>query len=270
MADHVTIDFGKIHDTAIRGINRAAVFLGLGINAADHFDLSEYQMTKDTNFRILPDDVDDEVLESWKKDFRIWIVGCGFREMIDRICVFLDRIHVACRVIDRSNSEKTLKDFDFLGLPDKLDFLEKSFGVSCPFNEQLASFYLVRNCFVHRLGRVGEQDIRKADPLTLRFMRFDSVFVTSSGEELEIPDLFDPTSPAFVTPEGGSIGMKWKDKALTFSRGDWIILSPKDLTEILFLARLSAIEFTRSALRFAKDRGVTLDKNAEQVGAQNP
>jgi len=264
MADQMTIDFGKIHGTAIRGINRAAVFLGLGVNAADQSASVDYHLTSDTNLRMLPD-VDDEVLGEWKKEFRVWIVGCGFREMIDGICVYLDRLHVACRMIDRSSSEKILKEFEFFGLVEKLDSLEKVFGISCRFNEQLASFYPVRNCFVHRLGRVGDQDLRKADQLKLRFMRYDSVFVTSSGEELRIPDIFDPNSPQFVTPEAGSLGIKWVEKSLSFSKGDWVVLSPKDLTEILFFTSRCVMELTKTTLRFAKARGVTFDANAEQV-----
>jgi len=265
MADQVTIDFGKIHDTAIRGINRAAVFLGLGVNAADHSALVDYHLTKDTNLRILPGGVDDEILDEWKKEFRVWVVGCGFREMIDRVCVFLDQLHEVCRVIDRSSSEKILKEFEFFGLVDKLNSLEETFGISCPHSEQLASFYPVRNCFVHRLGKVGHQDLRKADQLKLRFMRYDSMFVTSSGNELKIPDIFDPNSPEFVTPEAGSLVIKWAEKSLSFFKGDWIVLSPKDLTEILFFTRRCVGELTKTTLRFAKTRGVTLDKNAEQV-----
>ena len=265
MAQHVTIDFGKIHDTAIRGINRAAVFLGLGVNASDHDDLNEFHLVKDTNFRILPEVVDEETLKGWKNEFRIWIVGCGFREMIDRFCVFLDRIHTACRVIDRSNTEKIIKDFEFLGLGGKLQQLEETFAVGCPFGEQLASFYPVRNCFVHRLGRVGGQDLKRSDELTLRFMRFDSLFMPSSGGEMKIQDIFDPNSPPFVTPEDGHLGLRWTEKNLAFGNGEWVSLSPKDLTEILFFTRLCAVEVTKSALKFGKSRGVTLDKNAEQA-----
>jgi len=96
-------------------------------------------------------------------------------------------------------------------------------------------------------------------------MRYDSVFVTSSGEELRIPDIFDPNSPQFVTPEAGSLGIKWVEKSLSFSKGDWVVLSPKDLTEILFFTSRCVMELTKTTLRFAKARGVTFDANAEQV-----
>jgi hypothetical protein len=264
LAQQVTIDFSKIHDTAIRGIDRAAVFLGLGVNAADHGDLTRYQLTNDTNFRILPDEVTPKTLESWKKEFRIWIVGCGFRELIDRLCVFFDRIHKACRVIDQSYTVMAIKKFDFLGLEGKLKTLESEFGVKCPFGIQLASFYPVRNCFVHRLGLVGDPDLKHANSLPLRFMRFDSIFVTSSGEEMTIQDIFDPNSPEFVTPEEGHLGLKWVERRLEFYKNDWISFSPKDLTEILFFTRLCAVEITKSSLKFAKSNGVELDKNAER------
>ncbi len=195
MPRHVTIDFSKIHTTAIKGLNRSAVFLGLGVNAADQEDLKEYHLTNDTNFQILPESVSDQILGDWKKEFRIWIVGSGFREIIDWLCVFHDRTYLACCIIDRSNEEKKIEKFNRMGMVKKISTLKNEFGVGSRFDGQLSSFYPIRNCFVHRLGRVGKEDIRGGNPLSIRFLRFQSIFIPISGKEVIVPDLFDPSPP---------------------------------------------------------------------------
>ncbi|MDF7802110.1 hypothetical protein P4C99_21745 [Pontiellaceae bacterium B1224] len=258
MANHITIDFDKIYAIARKGINRSAVFMGLGVNAADHDELLDYHLFRDTNFRILPDEVPTETLAEWKKEFRIWVVGCGFREMVDRLCVFLDKTHLALRMIDKSNSDKIINDFEFKGLRGKIDNLRDELDFSFNFSEQLASFTETRNCFVHRLGHVGELDLKYSDSLVLKFMRFDCIFTTEDGIESNIPDLFDPDSPPFYTPEAGSLGLKWNEKILEFKENEWILISPKDLTEILYFTIRCIADIHKQSIEFAKSRGVPI------------
>jgi len=264
MHRHLTIDFGKIHDTAIKGINRAAVFMGLGVNAADMDDLDNYLLDRDTRFRILPEEVSAETIKGWKQEFRIWVVGCGFRELVDRFCVFMDRLYHACSIVSRSSTPKIQKEFEDLGMDRKIKKINEEFAVSCHYDEHLSTFYPIRNCFVHRLGLVGPRDLKSDKTLNLRWMRFQTVFTTQYGHEQQIPDFLDPKSPSFVTREGGFLGLKWVSAERKFEKGDWIRLNPKELTEILFFARLCAVEYTKSGVGFAKDKGILLKNNAEQ------
>ena len=264
MTRQITIDFGKIYSTAIKGLNRSAVFLGLGVNAADREDLKEYHLTNDTTIRILPESVSDQDLAEWKKAFRVWIVGCGFREIIDWLCVFYDRTYLACCIIDRSNEEQKIEKFNRMGMVKKIATLKKEFGVGSQFDGQLSSFYPIRNCFVHRLGRVGKEDIRGSNPLNIRFLRFQSIFIPASGKEVIVPDLFDPKSPPFITPEKGGIGLKWSEKKIEFNQGEWIFLSPKDLTQILFFTRFCVDQVMETALDYARSKGITINEESEK------
>ena len=262
MDKQITIDFDKIYAIARKGINRSAVFMGLGVNAADHDELLDYHLTRDTTFRILPDNVSDETLAEWKKEFRIWVVGCGFREMVDRLCVFLDKTHLVLRMIDKSNSKKTIKDFEYLGLRKKIEYLECELGFTFKFSEQLASFAETRNCFVHRLGHVGQLDLKCVDPLALRFMRFECVFTTDSGVESNLPDFFDPQTLPVYLPESGLFGLKWSEKILEFKENEWISISPKDLTEILFFTLQCILAIKNNSVQFAKSRGIPVIEKA--------
>ncbi len=258
MPPEIQIDFIKIYETAGRGIRRAAVFLGLGVNSSESTALAAYHLSRHTNFRLLPEEVSPEVLSEWKKEYRIWIVGCGFRELVDRFCVFLDQLHRVSSLMGRCYSPEAQTNFEWLGLDKKLARMESKFGISYPFSVQLASLYPVRNCFVHRLGRVGASDVKAGDCLQLRFMRFSSIFTGASGVPQKIPDIFDPLSPPFVTPEEGSLGLQWSEEVLSFRENEWVVLTPKHLTEILFFADLAARQITLSAVAYGRKNGLVV------------
>ena len=255
----ITISYDAILRVAQLGIHRAAVFLGLGVNAADDPRLLEYHLVKDTNFRLLPEKVTEGVLKEWKAELRIWIVGCGFKELVDRLCVFLDEIHRASCHVDKNFTEARQKKFEKLGLDKKIQKLDAEFGIKGRFGTQLATFYQIRNCFVHRLGFVGTEDVKDGGTLGIRFIRLSSVFTPQSGQTTEIPDLFDPNSPAFVAPVEGQLGLKLIDEKIEFKVGEWISFSPKTLTEILFFSGLCAADYIKSAVEFAKSRGCKID-----------
>lgn len=262
----MVVDFGKIQNVADRGINRAAVFMGFGVNAADDPSLTNYHPRKDTGFQLLPESIEESVLSDWKNEFRVWVVGGGFREMVDNICVFLDRIHEVCRLIDLSSSAEILNKFHRKGIGGKLLDLNQHLKIGTPNDEQIASFGPIRNCFVHRLGRVGDDDLKEVDTIILRFFRFNSMFKSiSSDKPVLIPDIFDPNSPPFYTEEGGHLRLQWTEKILSFTNGELIKISPKDLIEILFFTREWTKGITRSALKFAKSKGVILDEGAEKA-----
>ena len=258
MAHRLTISLDGIHREAIKGLNRSTVFLGLGVNAADNKELTDYHLINDTNFQLLPDNVPSKVLGDWKKEFRKWIVACGFRELVDHLCLFLDRLHVTCSLIDRSNTITKNRAFEKRGLKDKISILDKKFAVQCEFDEQLSTFYAVRNCFAHRLGRVGKIDLERENPFELRFMRFNSIFTTEFGIENTIPDFFDPNASSYIIHENGTVGLKWVEKRYTYKTGDWIMLTPKDLTELLYFARICCDNFTKSVVNYAKSKGIEI------------
>lgn len=259
MPQRVTIDYDQIHQTARKGIYRAAVFLGLGVNAANLEALREYHLVHDTNLRLLPDTVGEETLKNWKTEFRLWVVGCGFRELVDRLCVFLDQIHHASAIAAKCVNKETQHEFDHLGLDKKIARLATKFGVRCDFSAQLATLYPIRNCFVHRLGHVGVDDTKNEQPLEIRYMHFKSLFTPKDADPIIIPDLFDPNSPRFVTPAAGTLGLRWCENIVAFRRGDWVQFTPKQLTEILFFADRCATGYIQSAVRYAVSQGAQVN-----------
>ena len=70
------------------------MFLGLGVNAASRADFRDYSLSQESILQMLPE-VSDEVIDDWKIHFRTWIIAGGFRELIEHLCLFLDKVFIS-------------------------------------------------------------------------------------------------------------------------------------------------------------------------------
>jgi hypothetical protein len=251
----INIDYDAIIAGAKKGLRRSAVFMGLGVNSADDSSARSYHLVNDTNIRILPDEVAPEVIESWKSEFRQWIVICGFRELVDHLCVFIDRLYKASTLIQKTYELNDYNKFERLGLDAKISKLKSATGISYAHGDALASFYPLRNCLVHRLGIVGDKDVEKSGLLDFSYLRMASIFQPESGGVIDIPDIFAPDSKPFITPEAGTLALRFELRKVSFRKGEVVTLSPRTLTEALFFADLCVISYAKNAIEFANEKG---------------
>ncbi|MBX3749071.1 MAG: hypothetical protein KF897_03185 [Opitutaceae bacterium] len=252
----VTFNLEAIDEIARKGIRRAAVFMGLGVNAAGSAELRDYHLNQDTTLHLLPASVSPKVLQDWKDQFRLWVVSSGFREVIDSLCRYFDKIHLGCSIVASKRLDKRAQQcFERLGLDRKIDALSSKLGITSPNAELVSSFYPIRNCLVHRLGRVGHEDVRNGTALTLRYRRIELVHTAESGRVTRLPDLMNPNAEGFRTEEAGSLGLQYPERCLEFPLGTIVTFSPKELTEILFFTHHFLFEYNRAVLDFAQRHG---------------
>jgi hypothetical protein len=251
---------------ALTGIRRAVVFLGLGVNAADNKSSLEYRLLNDSRIQLLPD-VPDSVVEEWKSQFRIWIVGSAFRELVEHLCLLLDRIFYCTLKFAEPSSKVTFKEFERMGLDKKLTCLSKEFGNSTKLDSPLATFYPVRTCFVHRLGRVGSKDVTSG-PLKLEWASI-RLFISTPSGEIEF-SLEARHAHQIELPEGGAImAQPLALRSRSFVLGDSIDLTAHELTEILYFAQIWIAQILESATGFARSRGVMLDDGRSETDQGN-
>ena len=70
----------------MRGVRRASVFLGLGVNAARNPQFKDYQLQNLALFRIMPDALPDETIAHFKENFEEWVISCALRELTESAC----------------------------------------------------------------------------------------------------------------------------------------------------------------------------------------
>ncbi len=237
------------------GYQRAAVFLGLGCNAARRPDFTDYLLTRESGFQLLPDTVSPDTIAEWKEQFYRWIVTGGFREIVEFTCIFLDRLYDCSMRIHKQHSGKAFDAFARKGIPGKIDALRDQFGISCRYPSALASIYAVRNCLVHRVGVVGPEDIKNGGQLSLSWIATKAIFQGEDGKEYDMPDLEDPKSKPWPVPCAGGVALMWGEKTRTFTLGEVMELEPHALHEILFFVRNSCDDFVKSFVAKAEALG---------------
>ncbi len=249
----VNIDYGRIINSAQTGIRRSAIFMGLGVNAADNIEANKYQLVKETRIQLLPNEVSGHILNDWKLEFRSWVVAGGFRELVEHLCLFLDRIYDVSKLIQKTHNLKDKKKFERGGLDEKIKLLDSQLGIRYIHGDALGSLYPLRNCLIHRLGVVGEKDILNTGTLDFSYLRMKLVFTADSGGVIDLPD-----DEPFSSEENGTIGLKFHMQKLSFTKGQKIDLSPRVLTEILFFSDLCVREYAKQAIEFARNNGVIM------------
>ena len=182
-----TINLDAISETARKGVIRTVVFLGLGVNAANdpHFngyELNRFQGSRPTNvgYKFLPSKVTQKTLSEFKKEFGNWVVANGLRELVETFAVFLDQIQNACLTMALNRRKLTTKEavafakqFPYKGIKEKLSLLNKRFNIRPEHPDYIISINQIRHCLTHRLGRVGPEDCKTDNKLTVRWLGLD-------------------------------------------------------------------------------------------------
>lgn len=255
------IDFDLISNIVTTGVRRAAVFMGLGINAATNEDFSDYDLSRMTMLTFVPK-ADRATTLHYKEEFGRWIVTCGIRDLVETYALYMDRLVEACLLMccskglfKEEDTIKIKKDFIRVGIREKYTRLEDMFGIISPGKDCINTISIARNCLVHRLGVVGDIDCDSRGELNIEWMAFDVSVMTKKGEKilLELPI---PSEGIRLESEGHII-TEYVKRSLTFERGNQVIFSPKELSEICHFFLVSSQELTN--LSIAYGRGIGID-----------
>jgi len=268
----INVDLDKILDVAQRGVRRASVFMGLGVNAALDAKFKEYQLTHITKLQLVPDAVDSETIGHFKEEFKTWIEGNGLRELIETFSVFLDRIYDAALLIYVSKNKVDMAAFvakqdSFYreGFPNKLKILRSKFSVGPEHADYIVSINKARNCLTHRRGIVGKEDVDESGKLRVAWFGMEFFAETPSGERhslMEIPP------EGLLLPEGGTICVQFVEREKLFDQGTPLRLSTRDLAEICWFFQSEGNTTRQSVVEHAKAYGVAIhvkEKSNEAV-----
>lgn len=255
------IDFALIKETALLGVRRAAVFLGIGLDAVRCPEVKDYRLQKFAHIELVPGDFSDEKIEEIKREFGLWIVGNGLRELVEHFGVFLEHVCMACLQcafykghISREQLEKIRKNMHSRGTYDKSLLLKKEFGITAEKSQYIQSINKARACLTHRRGIVGQKDINDNNGLALRWTGID-LYLHPEGEEiikLDLP-LKEPLGP-FSKPS--RLKLAFVDREAYFQAGVKIEITPMMLAELCHFFILQADRFIEGAVAYAKSIGI--------------
>lgn len=268
-----TIDLDRLASIAAVGVRRAAVFLGLGVNAARDNNLNTYQLGDFTLIQLVTYEVPPYKVAEFKRHFEDWIINNALREVVESFERFLDGIDAVCRRVElaqdsggerRTNLLKQRAKFEHAGIDEKLRVLRRNWKIATSNEAYFHSIKQARNCVTHRGGVVGKRDIGTDQTLRLKWWRIRLFLKGESGKETDIDPPFPPGG--FVTDEAASVCVQMKDRIREFKSGSRIEFTLQDVVEICQLTKMTSDELLVSLVHWLQHRGVKV--NAKQSPQQ--
>jgi hypothetical protein len=201
-----------------------------------------------------------EVARSEAKD---WLLNGFLRDAIEGGGLFLDECLQICDAIMVA-AKGTAKAADIhrvlhvlpkanhkLHFPQKLEKLERMFGVVTRFNAHVLSLNKARTCVVHRLGTVSPLDVDGTGVLRIRFhcARFIARGV-DTGQEL----LLD--RPGLVTAEDSVVEVHFVDSERRFREGERVRLQAGELYDTIITLWRFGAELVQAIEAYAKQMGI--------------
>ncbi len=256
----VTINYDLVLDTALKGVRRAAVFMGLGLNAAHDPNYKSYELIDIAALQLVPTNADEANITHYKENFALWITANGLRELIEAFSIFLDQVYDTSQFIAVHKGQRTSDDttrsykrFTEKGVREKLQMLGVDFGIVASHSDYISTIYLARNCLTHRLGRVDSRDCNEGSELVVKWIGLDFVTTTKSGETA-IMDL--PLKEPLLLEEEATISVRFTVHEQRYGLGTVIHIPPKHLAEICWFMAEEAKSVIRSALEYSRRLGV--------------
>lgn len=253
------IDFEGIQERMLVGARRAAVFLGLGVNAARDPEFSAYGLTDIADMQLIRSNHDESAVRSFKLEFESWIAGNGLRELLEAFAHFLDQSFEACLTVREVQRNKrmpafeAIRKFDRETFPNKLGLIHQEFQVTPERSSFLISLQRARNCLTHRRGVVGSRDCNNSDTLVVNWRGMDIVVREPTGVETHLPTAIMGST---ILKDGGDVLLRFVDRECRFTQGDVLRVEPRDLAEICWYVVQESKRLTGSAISYAKSCGV--------------
>ena len=271
------IDLPRLENLALTGVRRAAIFMGLGLNAARREDFKDYELSKipisdGTNHTptvLVPPGADDKTVQEYKNHFAEWVVASGLAEVLEHFGLFLTVMHQHAFAIYKARGlGKDIGDFSEAqrhfhenpGIKSKLDTLAHRFDIKTEYADWISQLYRLRNAITHNFRTIGDKQLDGADELVIRWHALE-MFAEGVQSRQRVPmrELLGK-----VLPEETKIVTQRVVREHRFKVGDKIQLDRMQLEEICLFFYLWCIPSMRdSFIGFMKKHGVVFKEPAK-------
>jgi len=257
----LNIDVRKVLEVALLGVRRAAMFMGLGVNASENPAIVDYQIQGFKEIRLLPDNLPQEIIQESKLNFWQWIIGNGLTELLHHYSVFLDELYAVGLVI---KTVRKVDDFKTIAprislfrsktsIASKLRIILEELELESQFRTHFYGFVKARNSLIHANGRVLPEHCsnRNKDRLDIAWPGFDFIVRDPMGQETQC-------QPDVIVQAGSEILFRMVTRERSFSLGEIVQFSPTDLTEICYMVTRDARELVDCVTGTAKKLGILI------------
>ena len=265
----IHIDFNEISETLRRGVRRAILFMGVGINASEQKPEVSHVLARDNlhQIQLVKDDLDDDEKAHVATEFGKWVRTNGLRELMESFSIFMFQLYSAvCAICEYQGKEGphsgcTPERFEILGIGKQLGKLSEVLEVLEHDAHIVGSLNQLRNCYTHRLGLVGPKDADKqSQSLDLLWLAFQLEVVEPNGNTIIENQIFGR-----VLENGGLAQVRVIEKIKSFQIGTEVILEKRELKEICLSVWIIGERLLGKTLDLARAAGLAGDEIANDI-----
>jgi hypothetical protein len=175
-----------------------------------------------------------------KAEAQDWLLRGFLRDAIEGAGLFLDECLQVCEVLllaakgcaKAAELHRVFHDLPRtnhkLHFPQKLEKLERQFGITTRFNANVLSLNKARTCVVHRLGVVSTLDVDETGGLKITFQHAKFV-----ARDQETGQEFVIDRPGIVTTEDSMLELHFVDSERHFKIGERVRLQAHELYDTI-------------------------------------
>lgn len=242
-------------------IVRAHRLMAYGVNASKSAD-ADYSLQGFIRYEDDLEPLEGGLRISFQEMFQSWTVGNGFRDMLEGLATTLDGVYtvlINCKGHIQGQTpkfieKKFVRPFMKRGVTEKLDALQRDFGIVVDTTDHLESIVRARNSLTHRFGMVGPEDCDNGEGhLTITWRSLDMSLMRTDGSIEKIDRNRIGPVPHTVDDEliYGMIAA-----SLHFKIGDEIRIPPRVLEEIAVMMRFTVGAIHQLAINWLIDNGI--------------
>ena len=198
-----------------------------------------------------------------KAEAQDWLLRGFLRDAIEAAGLFLDECLQVCEVFPlaakgsakAAELHRVFHDLPRknhkLHFPQKLEKLERQFGIATRFNANVLSLNKARTCVVHRLGVVSALDVDDTGVLKVTFQH--AKFVArgqETGQELVID------RPGIVTTEESMLELHFVNSERHFKIGDRVRLQAHELYDTIITLWRFGFTVVQALEAYGKSLGI--------------
>jgi len=263
----ININFDHILEILRKGVRRADIFMGIGLNASAHDPAISHVLAAEGfhHINLVKEELSAEEKAHVALEFGKWVRSNGLRELIETFSIFCDHLYAALFIMQqvKGKDDKELlrpDQFEPRGITDKLDALTKLIEVSEGDRKVLRSLNQARNCYAHRQGRVGPRDLGPDNtPMVLVWNSFQVEAEEPNGNIVTEDELV-----GYLFEEGAMIQLRVIESERVFELNTELVLDRQDLKEICLSVLNIGQRFMHQSAEMARQLGI-LEKAVDET-----
>lgn len=270
----VEINLDSVLETLRRGVRRADVFMGMGLNAAEQNPPPSHILAPETGFKIqlVKQDLTKQEKAHIASEFGKWVQANGLRDLMETFSIFMHTLYTVNFML--LNSLGKIDDlasippprFEKMGIGEQIDTLAKVVTVSADDFRITRSLNQTRNCYAHRRGIIGDIDIdHTTNVFELLWAAFQIEIAEPNGNLILEPEIYGR-----VFENGGTVQLRMVMRSKQFRRGEELVVSKKDLKEICFCVLSIGERLFSETIRLAREEGVLAEKGGNNLRDSKP